>query len=172
MYIIILGGQNDNNGIFSRCTERRLEKFYEIYHLYKNSEPKVIISGGNRYSDKSHCYYIKQELLNKIPNININKEFEENNNTIDEAINICKYLNENNSKHVIIITSNWHMPRVKYLFGKVFELQDNINVEYVETDETEIELKKEEEIKLYNLKHKPYGKWKEYNWKIYKKINS
>ena len=105
---------------------------------------------------------IAQELQKKYPNIEINKEFEENDNTIDEAINIGKYLVDNNSNNVIIITSNWHMNRVKYLFEKVFELIDNVKIEYIETDENEIELEKEEKIKLYNLKHKPYGKWKEY----------
>ena len=54
------------------------------------------------------------------------------------------------------------MNRVKYLFEKVFELIDNIKIEYIETDENEIELEQEEKFKLYNLKDKPYGKWKEY----------
>ena len=54
------------------------------------------------------------------------------------------------------------MLRVKYLFGKVFELINNIKIEYVETDENELILEKEEEIKLHKLKHGPYGKWKDY----------
>lgn len=162
MYLVILGGDNDVSGNLSNSTLMRLKKFDEIYNNYKNNDPKIIISGGFRFSKMSHCSIIKKELQNKYPNIEINKEFEENDNTIDEAINIGKYLIDNNSNNVIIITSNWHMNRVKYLFGKVFELIDNVKIEYIETDENEIELEKEEKIKLYNLKHKPYGKWKEY----------
>ena len=162
MYLVILGGDNDVSGNLSNSTLVRLKKFDEIYNNYKNNDPKIIISGGFRFSKMSHCSIIKKELQNKYPNIVINKEFEENNNTIDEAINIGKHLIDNNSNNVIIITSNWHMNRVKYLFGKVFELIDNVKIEYIETDENEIELEKEEKNKLYNLKHKPYGKWKEY----------
>jgi len=166
MYIVILGGDNDISGNLSNSTLMRLKKFDEIYNNYKKNNPKIIISGGFRFSQISHCSIIKKKLQNKYPNIEINKEFEENNDTIDEAINIGKYLVDNNSNNVIIITSNWHMNRVKYLFEKVFELIDNIKIEYIETDENEIKLEKEEELKLYNLKHKPYGKWKEYINKI------
>ena len=162
MHIIILGGDNDISGNLSNSTLARLEKFNEIYNIYKNSDPKIIISGGFRFSKMSHCSIVKKELQNKNPNIKINKKFEENNNTVDEAINIGNYLKDCNSKHVTIITSNWHMSRAKYLFEKVFELIDNIKIDYFETYENEIKLEKEEEIKLYNLKHKPYGKWKEY----------
>ena len=166
MYIVILGGDNDISGNLSNSTLMRLKKFDEIYNNYKKNDPKIIISGGFRFSQISHCSIIKKELQNKYSNIKIKKEFEENNDTIDEAINIGKYLVDNNSNNVIIITSNWHMNRVKYLFEKVFELIDNIKIEYIETDENEIKLEKEEEIKLYNLKHKPYGKWREYINKI------
>ncbi len=162
MYIVILGGDNDISGNLSNSTLMRLKKFDEIYNNYKNNDPKIIISGGFRFSKMSHCSLIKKNLQNKYPNIEINKEFEANNNTVDEAINIGKYLVDNNSNNVIIIISNWHMNRVKYLFEKVFELIDNVKIEYIETDENEIELEKEEELKLFNLKHKPYGKWKEY----------
>jgi len=162
MYIVILGGDNDISNNLSNSTLMRLKKFDEIYNNYKNNDPKIIISGGFRFSQMSHCSLIKKNLQNKYPNIEINKEFEANNNTVDEAINIGKYLVDNNSNNVIIITSNWHMNRAKYLFEKVFELIDNVKIEYIETDENEIELEQEEELKLFNLKHKPYGKWKEY----------
>jgi len=161
MYIILLGGDNDVNGKLSNCTLMRLQKFYEIYDKYNNA--KIIISGGFRFSEMSHCSLIKKELLNKYPNLIIEKEFIENNDTIDEAINMGEYFKDNKySGNIIIISSNWHMLRVKYLFGKVFELINNIKIEYVETDENELILEKEEEIKLHKLKHGPYGKWKDY----------
>ena len=90
MYVIILGGDNDVSSNLSNSTLMRLKKFDEIYNNYKNNNPKIIISGGFRFSQMSHCGIIKKELQNKYPNIEINKEFEENNNTIDEAINIKK----------------------------------------------------------------------------------
>ena len=159
MYIIVLGGDNDLNGNLSLQMLARLKKFNEVYDKYKKNEPKIIISGGFRFSKISHSNIVKKFMLEKYPNINIVKEFEENNNTVDEAINIGNYL-RNNVERILIITSNWHLPRAKYLFGKVFE--KNNSIEYMETNENEPKLKQEEETKLYNLKTKPYGKWKEY----------
>ena len=168
MYIIILGGNNDSSGNLSNYTLIRLEKFDEIYNNYKNLDPKIIISGGFRFSQISHSSIIKKKIQNKYPNIIIEKEFIENNDTIDEVLNLDKYLkNINYKKNIKIITSNWHMNRVKYLFGKVFEIYDNLTIEFIETNENEIELEKQEKIKLFNLKHKPYGKWKEYILKHY-----
>ena len=168
MYIIILGGQNDKEGNLSNCTIKRLDKFYEIYNLHKNINPKIIISGGCRFSNIPHCFYIKQKLLDIIPDINITKEFIENDTTIDEAINMCEYFkNVNYYGNIIIITSNWHMERVKYLFNKVFELINNIKIEYIETNEHNKQIEIEEVDKLYNLKYKPYGKWSEYIINIY-----
>lgn len=161
MYIFLLGGSNDSSGNLSRYMIKRLQKFEEVYSKYQDS--KILISGGYRFSKISHCSIIKKILISKYSDIVIEKEFIENNNTIDEVINIEKYLkNINYNGCIKIITSNWHMNRVKYLFNKVFEFYDDLIIEYIETNENEPELEKKEEIKLYNLKHKPYGKWKEY----------
>ena len=54
------------------------------------------------------------------------------------------------------------MNRVKYLFGKVFEKLNDIKIEYIETDENEPILEKEEISKLLQLQNNPYGKWDEY----------
>ena len=121
MYIIILGGQNDITDNLSDFTKKRLYKFFEIYNVYKTKDPKVIISGGYRFSQISHCSLVKKVLLNKYPYLPIEKEFIENNNTIDEAINIANYFKIiNYIGKIIIITSNWHMERSKYLFNITF----------------------------------------------------
>ena len=118
MYIILLGGSNNKNGKLSNTTIMRLNKFFEVYEQNEILKPKIIISGGFRFSEVSHCELIKNEILQKYPNILIEKEFIENNNTIDEAINISEYLSLNYTGNVIIITSSYHMNRVKYLFNK------------------------------------------------------
>lgn len=171
MYIVILGGYNDANGILSNFTLKRLEKFYEVYEKNIELNPKIIISGGFRFSEISHCKLIKNVILDKYPDIIIDKQFIENNNTIDEAINISKYLSKTNClDKLIIITSDWHMPRVKYLFNETFKKISHIELIYIEAIDTNninsnndyINLIKDEETKLLQLRTTPYGSWKYY----------
>jgi hypothetical protein len=172
MYIVILGGYNDANGILSNFTLKRLEKFNEVYKQNIEFNPKIILSGGFRFSEISHCKLIKNILLDKYPDIIIDKQFIENNNTIDEAINISEYLSKINIlDKLIIITSNWHMPRVKYLFNETFRKISHIELIYIEAVDNDINniinndyisLIKDEEIKLTQLRTNPYGIWKDY----------
>ena len=171
MYIVILGGYNDANGILSNFTLKRLEKFYEVYEQNIELNPKIIISGGFRFSEISHCKLIKNVILDKYPDIIIDKQFIENNNTIDEAINISEYLSKTNYlDKLIIITSDWHMPRVKYLFNETFKKISHIELIYIEAIDTNkiisnidyINLINDEETKLIQLITNPYGRWKYY----------
>ena len=171
MYIVILGGYNDANGILSNFTLKRLEKFYEVYEQNIELNPKIIISGGFRFSEISHCKLIKNVILDKYPDIIIDKQFIENNNTIDEAINISEYLSKTNYlDKLIIITSDWHMPRVKYLFNETFKKISHIELIYIEAIDTNkiisnidyINLINDEETKLIQLITNPYGTWKYY----------
>ena len=73
MYIILLGGTNNKNGKLSNSTIKRLDKFFEVYEQNKTLNPKIIISGGFRFSEVSHCELIKNEILQKYPNIFIEK---------------------------------------------------------------------------------------------------
>ena len=155
--IIILGGANSKNGELDNATINRLEKYLEIKDNYPNS--KVILSGGYRFSKMSHCTLVKEYLLNKDPTIHIEKEFIENDNTVDEAINISRYLSNINYKDsIIIVTSPWHLQRAQYLFN--ISCSDmNINyITYENRDEMNTFML-EEVDKLYKLKHAPYGRW-------------
>ena len=161
MYVVILGGQNDHNGILSEFTKKRIEKFYEIYKCNKNL--KVILSGGFRFSTISHCKIVRKIITKEIPDIIIEKEFEQNNDTIDEAINLAKYFSKiDYSGQIIILTSNWHLDRSKYLFDTTFKNINKINLEYITTNENNTQYIKNEKIKLDELINNPYGKWLSY----------
>ena len=173
MYIILLGGSNDTKGNLTVPTINRLNTFFEVYEINKTLNPKIIISGGYRFSEISHCELIKKKILKIYPNILIEKEFIENNNTIDEAINISNYIEHIKYRgKIIIITSSYHMIRAKYLFNKTFEKLKNIEFEFIEAydnndtgindtgiNDTDIN---EEKEKLEQLINTPYGKWLEY----------
>ena len=160
--IIILGGKNNNDGILTDFTINRLETALKTI---KKQHIKVILSGGYRFSSTAHCTIVKKYLINSYPSINIEKEFTENNNTVDESINIGTYLlKQQYHGNITIITSPWHLPRAKYLFDIVFSRNKSINLNYI-TYQSNIEMKqyeKEEQKKLKQLKEAPFGKWKTY----------
>ena len=163
MNIVILGGENDKKGNLSEFTKKRLDKFDEVYGSYRDNgeDPKIIISGGFRFSEMSHCSLVKEHLLSKYPGLNIEKEFIENDNTVDEAINIAEYFS-NRSGLVVVITSDWHLERVRYLFGRTFEELSKLEIVYVATQENEEQREKDESVKMHELIHNSYGAWKEY----------
>ena len=163
MYIIILGGNNDQNGNLSNSTLERLYTFVDVYEQYKLLNPKIIISGGYRFSEVSHCELIKNKILQIYPKKLFEKEFIENNDTVDEAINISNYIEKiKYIGKIIIITSNWHMNRVKYLFNKTFEKLKNVDIDFIEAYDNNDTCINEEKYKLEQLIHTPYGKWLEY----------
>ena len=166
MYIVILGGENDKKGNLSEFTKKRLETFDEVYGSYRDEgeDPKIIISGGFRFSEMSHCSLVKEHLLAKYPGLNVEKEFIENDNTVDEAMNMAEYFKSRKGL-VVIITSDWHLGRAKYLFNKTFDGLSNIEIAYVATQENDLLNKqrdKDESIKIHELIHNSYGAWKEY----------
>lgn len=173
MHIIVLGGTNDNNGILSDFTKKRIEKCYELLGNDQNNV-NVHFSGG--FNEKFNNTNISHsqlcinyfEQINKL-NIKINKQIhEKNNNTVHEAIHFGEYF-ANNNLNIKIITNDWHVKRVKYLFGKTFEYYNVLNYEIISVnskiiDKTFIE---NENSKVRELIEKPYGLWKEWLVKNY-----
>ena len=80
---------------------------------------------------------------------------ENNNCTVDEAIHFGKYF-KNSTEQIIIITNDWHIERVKYLFNMTFRYYKikNYHFDYTNTDLKPLEI---ETLKLQQLKNSPYG---------------
>jgi len=167
MHIVVLGGTNDDHGILSDFTKKRIEKCYEM--LYNESNVNVHFSGG--FNEKFNSTNISHsqlcvnyfEQINKL-NIKINKQMhEKNNNTVDEAIHFGEYFKNNDSK-IKIITNDWHINRVIYLFEKTFKYYNVSNYEFISIkSNTEDEILIQNETnKIKELNLSPYGKWKEF----------
>lgn len=172
MNIVILGGSNDEFGILDFYTKKRCQEALKI--ISKNNEKNIILhfSGGinpkfNKMIEPiSHSILCKKyfkNILNSFPEENIILH-ESNNCTIDEAINFGKYF-QNTNEEIIIITSNWHIERVKYLFSIVFNFYKVNNfkiISSISNNNNISKLIKEEKIKVNQLINKPYGIWKEW----------
>ena len=122
MHIVILGGTNDHNGILSDFTKRRIEKCYTILDS-DHTNVNVHFSGSFRFNDTNiiHsqicCNYFNQINEKKY---DVNVHLHTNKTTIEEAIHFGEYF-KNCGEKIKIITNDWHMNRVKYLFEKSFE---------------------------------------------------
>jgi hypothetical protein len=165
MHIVILGGTNDHNGILSDFTKKRIEKCYLILDSDHNNV-NLHFSGSFRFNDTNiiHsqicCNYFNQ-INEKKYDVNIN--LHTNKSTIEEAIHFGEYF-KNNDEKIKIITNDWHINRVKYLFEKTFEYYNIKNYELINVvsetiDETLIQ---NETNKVKELIEKPYGLWKEW----------
>jgi len=104
----------------------RLNKGVEIYNKYENK--LIIVTGGRvqRSTDFSESYQMKKYLINTF-NIESNKIMEEtsSNDTIGNSINCLKIIEKmNDLSEIIIISSEFHINRVKHIFSYFFK---NIN---------------------------------------------
>ena len=136
--IIILGSPNDNEGNLLEMAIGRKKKGIEEYRSHK--EYKILLTGGFgptfNETDKPHAHYAKQFLLkNEIPEDDI-LEFAESSFTAQDATLSKPIVEKSGVKDLIIITSDFHMGRVKYIFERVFP-DYNLHFSEVKTDYSE-----------------------------------
>jgi uncharacterized SAM-binding protein YcdF (DUF218 family) len=163
MTIVILGGGIDKNGNLPQYVKKRLDKAIEIFKKNKNSN--ILVSGKYSFlypknlippiteAQAMRNYLIKKGILKK--NIFLENKSKD---TISNAYYSKKiYFIPKKEKKAKIITSEFHLPRVKYIFKKVFgkdykfqyvPIHSNLNkksVEKVQQRQKEL-LKKTKEI--------------------------
>jgi uncharacterized SAM-binding protein YcdF (DUF218 family) len=139
--IIILGEKILENNKMSNNLIERLKKGAL---LYKNND-KILVTGGRLQKKVKYTesYYMKKYLINnyKIPEKNIiceNKSL----NTLENALNSYKILKKLNIfKNIYIISSSYHIKRVKLIFNKIFnelnELNKFKNIKFISTKNKE-----------------------------------
>jgi len=123
--IIVLGSQNDKKGNLSPNSKNRVDRAIE--ELNKNPGYKLLLTGGfgkfNR-TLKPHAYYLKRYTLKKGVKEEEILGIVESGNTVEDAYLSKPILEKYKPKKVFISTSNFHLPRAKYIFERV--LADSI----------------------------------------------
>ena len=120
--VIILGEKLNRDGSISSILKHRLDKFINMRNKRKYN---IIVSGG-KVEKKAHhteAYKMKKYLIN-IGNISKDKIITENKsqNTIENALFLKKIISKySNIKSITIITSKFHIKRVKYIFNYYFK---------------------------------------------------
>lgn len=129
MFIVVLGGGVDLKGYLPSYVYQRLNKAIEIYKKIGHKNLKIIVSGKysflynqlKKYPPFTEAEIMAQYLISKnIPQEKILLEKKSK-----DSIGNAYYLKKNfflpkKINRAIIITSNFHLPRIKFIFQKIF----------------------------------------------------
>jgi uncharacterized SAM-binding protein YcdF (DUF218 family) len=119
--IVILGSPNAPSGELSDISKGRLDFCLEIYQ----KEMMVLCTGswGAHFNiaSKPHAFYTKNYLIEKgIPEDRF-LEFALSTNTVEDAVKTRDIISMLENSHLIIITSDYHLERVKLIFKEVLK---------------------------------------------------
>lgn len=122
--IIVLGSMNDQEGNLSPNSKNRNDR--AILELKKHPDYKILLTGGFgkhfNTTDTPHYVYAKKYLLSKgINEDNIIEEMVESGNTAEDAYLSMPILEKYKPEKVFISTSNFHLPKTKFIFEKVLK---------------------------------------------------
>jgi uncharacterized SAM-binding protein YcdF (DUF218 family) len=119
-FILLLGAPNDAEGILSTIAVERCEQAIREYR--QNPGYKFLLTGGYGHhfnvTDKPHAYYTQSFLVaHGIPEADI-LGFVESSNTIEDARWSKSVITRSGVKRVIVITSDFHVKRARYIFER------------------------------------------------------
>jgi hypothetical protein len=160
--IIILGSPNKDDGELLPMALGRLQKGYDIFQEKNSSgdEWLVTTTGGHgdhfNKAEQPHVYYAIIHLLNlglpfdnlTAPSISCD--------TVDDAVKSQPTIERYQPEEIIVVTSDFHVERVKYIFESLYP-DYNITVvgdEYLPTcdEATKQKLLEHERVELESLK--------------------
>lgn len=126
MTIVILGGGISKDGRLPERVKNRLKKTWQIFK--KDKKIKILVCGKysflypkNKAPKKTEAKAMQDYLLNLgVPKKNIYLE-EKSKDTIGNAYYAKKlYFIPKKEREALIITSNFHLKRVRFIFQKIF----------------------------------------------------
>lgn len=161
--IIILAGGVNYDGTLPSNPKLRVEKGVELYNQGKAK--KIIMSGAygfwldwlKKAPPIHEAEAMKTYALSLgVPNENVLME-EDSKDTLGNAYFVkVSILEKNNWKNIIVVTSDYHLPRAKIIFDTV--LGPDYTIEYVESKniftEEEKQVWKESEAKTIEVSNK------------------
>ena len=122
--IVILGSPNDAAGQLAEMGQRRVAKGYAEYQLRRGAPWKILLTGGFgahfNTTAKPNAYYAQQLLLAwGVPAADI-VEFAESGHTLEDATLARPIVQRYGVEQLVIVTSDFHMPRVRFIFAHIF----------------------------------------------------
>ena len=167
--ILILGSPNTIDGRLYDVAIGRCEQALVEYKSHPNY--KFLLTGGyGDHFNKSkfpHAWYLAQYLIQSGVAEKDILEYVKSTNSIEDAtlskLSILKY----NINRIIIVTSDYHLNRAKYIFDKVFK-RENVEISFsikkTDTNNSELDISKLIEHEKFAInKIKKYGIENYYN---------
>jgi uncharacterized SAM-binding protein YcdF (DUF218 family) len=120
--VIVLGAANDEMGRLSGIAVERCEQAIVEYRQHPGY--KILPTGGYgphfNVTDKPHAFYTRQYLVARgIPAGDV-LEFAASVNTLEDARLSRPIVEKHGVEHVVVVTSDFHVPRAQYIFEREF----------------------------------------------------
>ncbi len=120
--IIVLGYELTSNGELETVSKGSVKKAISLYKA--GVAPRIIFSGSRRYSSKrlfktsEARQMMKFALSLGVPKKAILIEDEAKDTIGNAYFTMIRHLEPNNWKNIVVVSSDFHMPRVEYIFNK------------------------------------------------------
>jgi len=126
--LVVLGSPNSPTGELSDISKSRLDCCRSLF----TKGQRVLCTGGwgahFNTSDKPHAFYTKEYLLENGLSEEDFLEFALSKNTVDDAVQIKPILSNLENVKLSIISSDYHLERVKLIFNTILE---NYPIEFI-----------------------------------------
>ena len=127
--LVVLGSPNSPEGHLSEIAKSRLDCAADLYDENK----RILCTGGwgahFNIALKAHGIYAKNYLLEKgIPEQSF-LDIALSSNTVEDAVKSKEILSRLDVSRISIITSDFHIERVKLIFGEIFK---GLEIQFIE----------------------------------------
>ena len=131
--IVVLGSPNTPEGELLPMAKKRLDKCYQEY---LSSQYPIILTGGFglHFNTSIHPHYhlAKEYIIQKgVDNQDIIASLDSS-NSVQDATMLLPILAQNPIKHLKIITSDYHVERVEFIFKSV--LAEKVSLSFTGVD--------------------------------------
>ncbi|MBI2146309.1 YdcF family protein [Candidatus Woesearchaeota archaeon] len=120
--ILILGHRNNEKGKLSSIARERLQQGIKEYRKRPGSKMMVTGAYGPNFNTtaRPHAYYLQDYLREQgVPKRDI-LPFVPSTNTMEDARLSRTMISHHRSTEIVVVTSDFHLPRARYLFQKAF----------------------------------------------------
>jgi uncharacterized SAM-binding protein YcdF (DUF218 family) len=122
--IVVLGSPNSDDGILSEMGRGRLNQGLRLFAELKQQGWKFLLTGGFgehfNQTEHPHAFYAKQYLLACGVEESQIVDFALSRNTVDDALQARAIVDKLGVASLLIVSSDFHMPRVEFIFNRVF----------------------------------------------------
>ncbi|MBN1933763.1 MAG: YdcF family protein [Anaerolineae bacterium] len=120
--IIVLGSPNTERGELMSVALERCAQAVQVYQAHPDA--RLLLTGGFgdhfNITDLPHAFYLKQHLMSLGVPEDAFLPFALSRSTVEDVTRSYPIAQAHGARHVIVVTSDFHEPRARYLFDQVY----------------------------------------------------